>query len=152
MMGKIYNLIINSNNYFSKVDNNDVIYNVKWDFLPENKKFKVSFNFHSQDITNLTGEDITQLVINFGGLPTTFTTVGTQTGYQTSYTLGILQPQIVSTKNLLVSNYLDNPPIYLISKPNNSQLTVSLYDLTGTKRTLTFTNQYILIINFEEDE
>lgn len=150
---KTYNLILNSNNYLSKTTNNEVIYDVSWDFLP-NKPLKVNFNFHSEDITNLDGDDITQLSINWGNMVNTFTTTSGNTSYQKSNVLGILHPQQVSgtggAKNILQTDFLDNSSIFFESKPSNTQLTVSLLDLTGALRTFNFSGNYILIIHFEE--
>ena len=150
---KTYNLILNSNNYLSKTTNNEVIYGVSWDFLP-NKPLKANFNFHSEDIGNLDGDDITQLSIDWGNMVNTFTTPSGNTSYQKSNILGTLHPQQVSgtggAKNILQTDFLDNPSVFFESKPSNTQLTVSLLDLTGALRTFNFSGNYILIIHFEE--
>lgn len=157
-MGKTYNLILNSGNSTQKTTNNDVSYLVDWGFLPQGKKFKVNFNFHSQHITDLTGSSVTQLMVYFDGTPTTYRTYNNVNGYSTSLCLGVLHPMQVSgtggAKNMLQTDFLDNPSVYLQSKPNNNTLRVELQTLANATATYTFDAgaEYILIIHFEEDE
>lgn len=157
-MGKTYNLILNSANSTNKTTNNDVIYYVDWGFLPNNTKLKVSFNFHSQDITDLLGDSITQLIAYLDGSPTTYTTVNNLMTYSQSLSLGVLHPQQVAAtgaaKNILQTDWFDNPNVFLQSKPTNNQLRIQLQTLAGATTAFTFAAgaQYILIIQFEEVE
>lgn len=160
-MGKTYNLYLNSSKALNFVagtatSQNDLTYNINWSFLPDNKKFKVSFNFHSQNITNLDGSDTTALMVYFDS-PNTYVPQSQIVG-NGNFCIGILHPytNTVNGNNryILQTDYQDNPPIMLLNRPYNSNLRVELQTLQESTATYAFevatNSRYALILHFEE--
>jgi hypothetical protein len=157
---KTYNVVFNSSKSVSKVNgNNEVVYGVNWGFMDVNKTYKISFNFYTQDIVNLEGDDITQVALFIDGSPATFL-AGDSVNYQTSFCLGIVKPQKILPGgagvelNILTCDYLDNPPVFLRGRPMNNFVRVQLQSISGNATNYAFglNKEYIMILHLEEVE
>ena len=136
-MGKIYNVQLNSANATTITTAfSNVVYNIDWaGLLPPNKKFKVTFSFMASLNygNNGTFPAITTNLLGHTYRPAT-------RGFQNSYYLGHLRPipvinSITATFNSYVNytaSVIDNPPIYLESRPINNNLQVVISNGTGT--------------------
>lgn len=156
-MPKSYNLVLNSLNYLSTANVNtasSIVYNVDWGFLPEGKDFQCSFSFHSLD-GNIDASSLVQLYVYFGGQSTTYTANGTN-GYQQTAMIGTLHSQSVTAtgggnQNILQTDWTNNPPFYLRSRPTTNQFGVQLYENDGVLfAPAGGMPNYIMTLHFEE--
>lgn len=160
-MGKSYNLYLNSSKAInfdgtSATNPNDLTYNINWSFLPDRKKFKVTYSFSSQNITNLTPRDVTVLMAYFDNnssyVPQSYSVSSGK------FHLGLIMPSSSTvngaTANILSSSLYDHPPIMLHNRPFNSNLRIELQTLQEATATYAFevatTSRYVLILHFEE--
>lgn len=123
-MGKIYNITLNMMSATSGGTTN-AIYNVDWDnLLPNDKKFKLTFSFNASNNWIISNR-IPYLTTNLLG----YTYKNATNGYQNSYLLGTLRRDIAYGDwcNFYAST-VDNPPIYLDSRPRNNNLNVKILD------------------------
>jgi len=143
---KTYNLYLSSNDKISGTHNNPT-FNVNWDaFLPRNKYFSVNFSFVScagqyADCVITTQSLYNSIIkINCNLQDTHFSSdtssqsttmnlgyAGIDCAYVISYTKG----------NSYIANYLSNPSKVII-RPQNTQLTFWIYNLSALSNNITF--------------
>ncbi len=153
-----YNLYINSSIYHpSTISAGNVsqrVYGVDWSFLPNNKKFKVSFHFASaRGILNPDQTGYIVLNLNNSSNVTTSTIVE----FKSTNIIGLFMPVKGSTRNSagipsdisMISFPDDNPPFILSSNSLNSLLEVLLYNLDGTQFVSPSNKNYQIILYFE---
>lgn len=157
-MGKTYNLYLNSCKAlnFDPVNQNDLTYNINWSFLPDKKRFHVTYSFCSQHITNLTANDLTVLMAYFDNnnsyVPQSYNVSSGK------FHLGLVVPQVTTisgtSRNILSSVLYDHPPIMILNRPYNANLRIELQTTNETTATFSFDNttssKYIMILHFEE--
>lgn len=147
----IYTVVINSEeaeNTFATL--NSANYFIDWSFLPQQKKYKVSFSF-----TTMKGEfdndNISQIYIDFTASPNTYEiSSSANTWRKTTNFLGLVHP-VVNSGSLdsrLCASIIDNPPIYINGRPSNNKFSVKFYDMT--KVLYDPVVNYILTLSFEE--
>ena len=155
----IYNLFLNAytnaplTNYYSAVSATDYsqrVFAFAWSFLPNDKKFKVSFKFASMAAT-LTNSDQIYLTANF--LPNSTTLAGSSVIQQLNTSLlGLLKVRAATPSNAdmqYVSNPNDNLPVYLYGRPTNNFLEIILKTYAGANAN--FANLiWYMVISFEE--
>lgn len=153
----IYNLVLNSTTYLSAASSTDMgqrVYGVDWSFLPENKKFKVSFAFTSKQYatTPYTYSNIYMLAANFGPLALVFDG-GSTIQKRSSSVLGFLRVvqgnTTTAADSILAATTLDNPPFMILSRPTNNLLEVWVWKNT-TSTGSAMPTDYILTLSFEE--
>lgn len=145
----IYTVVLNSRNYFSNGGNNSSItYGIDWSFLPQGKKYKVSFSFNSKRGT-FTADNVIQVYADFTGSPTTYEANGT-VSQKVSNFLGVLHPELISSGNdsHLQAHSTDNTPIFINDRPSNNTFTIRLLDNTGTAYNPAV--DYLMVLSFEE--
>ena len=143
---KTYNLYLSSNDKISGTHNNPT-FNVNWDtFLPRNKYFSVNFSFvscagqyadcviASQSLYN----SIIKINCNLQDTHFSSDTSSQSTTMNLGYA-GIDCAYVISyTKgNSYICNYLSNPSKVII-KPQNTQLTFWIYNLSALMTNITF--------------
>lgn len=155
----IYNLFLNAytnsplTNYYSAVSATDYsqrVFAIDWTFLPQDKKFKVSFKFSSRAAT-LTNSDQIYVTANF--LPNSTTLAGGSVVQQNNTSLlGLLKVRAATPSNAdmqYVSNPNDNLPVYLFGRPTNNFLEIILKTYAGANAN--FANLiWYMVISFEE--
>lgn len=155
----IYNLFLNSTtntpltNYVSAVsaaNRGQRLYAVDWTFLPQNKKFKVSFKFVSRQLV-LTANSIYYVSANF--TQPTSVTAGSVVTRKPNTILGTLKPRRVSsdTDCQLTSNPDDNEPVYLLDRPANNFLEITILD-TSTALQYNLAADYLMVLTFDDEE
>jgi hypothetical protein len=147
-MGKNYNIQLKSTDATTITNAySNVTYNIDWaNLLPTNKKFKVTFAFIG-GLNYGNNSTFPAIITNLFGN----TYKPALNGFQNSYYLGHLKPipvSITPTAPFPVhSNYtasiIDNPPIYLDSRPRDNNLQVHILNGTGTTN---FQENYLSII------
>lgn len=154
----IYNLFLNSTtntpltNYFSTIDaanRGQRIYAVDWSFLPDNKKYKVTFRFSSSAGT-FTSNTLLFLTADLGPTPNSVTG-GSLIRRNNNNILGILKVRqgTVATNDLSITNFpTNNEPVFLDNRPNNNFLEVKLQTTPSTQFNLAV--DYLMILSFEE--
>jgi hypothetical protein len=154
----IYNLFLNSTpnnpltNYHSAITANNRgqrVYAVDWSFLPENKKFEVSFRFASK-ASAFTANDLYYITTNFGPTSTSLSG-GSMVRRQNNNIIGTLKVRSISTTAgdlQLVSLPLENEPVLLLQRPTNNLLEVSIMSNPSTQYNLT--TDYLLTLSFTE--
>jgi hypothetical protein len=153
----IYSLILNSTtntpltNYFSanaSGNRGQRVYAVDWTFLPENKKFKVTFKFASKKITALTADNIAYITANFS--QPNHIMGSNLVRRNPTPCLGILKPNYVSaaTDMQYSSNPTENQPTFLFERPSNNFLEITVLDLANTQVNITV--DYLMVLYFEE--
>lgn len=147
----IYTVVFNSTNYQSIAtagNRGSITYGIDWSFLPQGKKYKVSFTFNSRQGT-FTSSNALSLYADFTGSPLVYQ-AGSTIQKQTSNFLGLLFPVMVSanTDTHFVATSLDNSATMITDRPSNNLITIRLLDHTGATYNLAV--DYILSITFEE--
>ena len=152
-----YNLYINSTDYhpstISEANVSQRVYAVDWSFLPNNKKFKVSFDYASgrgQYNPDQTG----YIVMNLNN--SSNVTNSEIVEFQSTNIIGLFMPVARSTRNAagipsdiaMIANPDDNPQFVLCSNSLNGLLEVLLYNLDGTQFTMA-NHKYQMTLNFE---
>ena len=145
---KTYNLYLSSNDKISGTHNNPT-FNVNWDtFLPRNKYFSVNFSFVScaGQYADCTITPLNQTLYNSAikincNLQDTHFSSDTSS-QSTTMNLGYASidcAYVISyTKgNSYLANYLSNPSKVII-RPQNSQLTFWIYNLSALSNNITF--------------
>lgn len=155
----IYTVVLNSKNNSGtstiQTNRGTRYYNIDWSFLPQGKKYKVSFTFKSTRIqtTALTADTLIQLNVNFTGSPNTYVAVPTG-GRNVSNLLGVIYVENVSdnTDQRYQALLTDNLPIFLNDRPSNNQFLVQMYGVGGVEYVTPNTAglEYILTLLFEE--
>ena len=156
----IYNLFLNSytdaplTNYYSATTASAYaqrVFGVDWSFLPQDKKFKVSFKFSSR-AASLTNSDQVYVTANF--LPNSTTLAGGSVIQQNNTSiLGMLKVRTANTNVTTDLQYFANPndnkPVFLYGRPANNFLEINIKTYTGLNATLTNIIWY-MNISFEE--
>lgn len=154
----IYNLFLNSTtdtpltNYYSAVsatNRGQRIYAVDWSFLPENKKYEVSFRFATKS-SAFTANNLCYLTANFG-LTSTSVIAGSGVNIRNSNILGVLKPRPASsTANDAQLSALpnDNEPVLILDRPRDNFVEIKIIDNTFSQLNLSV--DYILILSFKE--
>jgi hypothetical protein len=153
---KIVNVVINSNNAISGSTNNNATYNIDWgSILKPRQAYKLHFTYTGQPNTFTSATKLAQIMIDFN--LEQYTTTSTS-GAPTTMTIGCLRSIYLNgTTNYLFSDDINNPPIYLESRPQNNTFRVQVMtndatpvpwtDNTGTPAV---NGNYILILSFQE--
>jgi hypothetical protein len=156
----IYNLFLNSTtnnpltNYHSAIDPNNRgqrVYAVDWSFLPENKKFEVSFRFATRSAA-FTANNLCYLTSNIGPVSTSISG-GSITQKKSNNILGIVKSRIASSTvndSQLSALPSDNEPILLLDRPQNNFVEIRILDNALAQFSLSV--DYILILTFKEYE
>ena len=153
-----YNLYINSSVYHpSTIAANNVaqrVYGVDWSFLPNNKKFKVSFHYASGR-GQLNPDHTGYIVMNFNN--SSNVTNSSLVEYQSTNIIGFFMPVWASPRSNLgvysdismLAYPTDNPPFILSFNSLNSLLEVILYNLDGTQFVMPPNKNYQMTLYFE---
>ena len=153
-----YNLYINSTVYHpSTISATNVaqrVYGVDWSFLPNNKKFKVSFDYASGR-GQLNPDQTGYIVMNLNN--SSNVTNSKIVEFQSTNIIGLFMPVVGSTRNSagipsdisMIANPKDNPPFILSSNSLNSLLEVVLYNLDGTQFVMPLNKNYQMTLHFE---
>jgi hypothetical protein len=154
-----YNLFLNSTtdnpltNYYSAnatANRGQRVYAVDWSFLPENKKYEISFRFASKSGT-YTADNLLYVTATIGLLSTT-ATGSSITARKNNRVLGVLKPRQASpTVNDIQLSALasDNEPLTILSRPADNYLEILIMDAT-TGLQYNLTTDYVLILTFTE--
>lgn len=151
---KIVNVVINSNNAISGSTNNNATYNIDWgSILKPRQAYKLHFTYTGQPNTFTIATKLAQVMIDFN---TEQYTTTASSGAPTTMTLGCLRSIYLNgTTNYLFSDDINNPPIYLESRPQNNTFRVQVLTNDATPVAWTDNNSlangnYILILSFQE--
>ncbi len=147
----IYTVVFNSLQHQSMPTANNrgtVLYGIDWSFLPQGKKYKVTFSFNCKKGT-YTADNALQIYIDFTGSPNVYQANGIIQQSRSNF-LGLLFPDMVSatTDVHFIATPHDNPPIMITDRPSNNVVTIRILDNTGASFNLAV--DYILVVNFEE--
>jgi len=146
-MGKIYNVVLNSN--IGTGVSASKTYCINWCNLPDNKKFKLTWSFTCSSATYSNFTLINYVFCDLGQSNQIFTTTDSTKNLRYDF-IGSLKPNAITNKySVYTCNIESNPPLYLDRKPNNNIITVNITNgglITGGINTF----NYILILSFEE--
>jgi hypothetical protein len=150
-MGKIYNIILNSN-FGVGAGGANKTYCVNWCNLPDNKKFKLTWSFTCSTATYSNFGIINYVFCDLGQSNQFFATTTNNLTNKRYDFLGSLKPNVITNKySVYTCNTESNPPIFLDRKPNNNIINVLVTGgslITGGVNTFNYT----LILSFEELE
>jgi hypothetical protein len=151
----IYNLYLNSLIYHASTptpgNRGTRIFAVDWSFLPD-KQFKLTFRFITRKLTTLTCDNNYLIQCNLGATTTRSGGDGSnQIGAASNTIIGMVYSRPATTTTTadlqLTATYLENPPIFLNSRPSNNLLTVQIVDYLNGVYNLSV--EYMLILSFE---
>lgn len=151
----IYNLFLNSTVYHplttSATNRGQRIYGLDWSFLPQYKRYKITFRFVTKK-ASYTGDDNYVVTANFGPLFSSFTG-GKNVERKNNLNLGFLSPRQGTTANTDLQLYAlpsDNPPVSMNDRPSNNYIEILLVGMDGITQ-YNLTVDYLMIISFTED-
>ena len=150
----IYNLFLNSTSSHalttSATNRGQRIYALDWSFLPQYKRYKITFRFVSKK-GSYTGDDNYIVTANFGPLFSSFTG-GKNVEQKSNLNLGFLSCRQGTTLNTDLQIYAlpsDNPAVSMNDRPSNNYIEILLLAMDGTQYNLTV--DYLMIVSFTED-
>lgn len=155
-MGKIVNVVLNSNNAVSGTTQ-DAVYNVDWGaILKPNTPYRLHWCYVGQANTFTASTKLAQVQINFQ--MENYLNRSVSSGAPTTQFIGVLRSFYLNgTINYLHADDSFNPPIYLQNRPANNIFNVRI--LTNDATPVAWTdnagtpvapNAYILTLSFEE--
>jgi hypothetical protein len=156
---RIYNFCLNSNFGGNSPITSSTFF-IDWSVLPEGE-YQVSFTFTSA----VTGTDITNIsnaviYLDLGQASTSIieSSVALSGNAYRGGFLGCLRPQTIITGATTPTDYITflyadtitNPPVYILSRPRNSQISVDIHtsSITTTTNYLPI-GAYVLTLSFE---
>ena len=156
-MGKIVNVVLNSNNKVSGV-NNDAVYFVDWGAILQNrKKYKLHWTYVGQSNVITAASKVAQVQVDFQ--VNNYLNRDSTMGAPTTQTIGCLRTFYVNgTINYLFADDNNNPPIYLDSRPQNNTFRVQVLTndsppvawKDNTTTTPVVNGNYMLTLSFQE--
>lgn len=158
-MGKIVNVILNSNNALTGSTNNNASYNVDWGaILQPNKPYRLHWTYVGQSNTITAASKIAQVQIDFQ--MEQYLNKSSTFGAPTTMTIGCLRTFYVNgTINYLFADDTNNPPVYLNTRPfgNTFRVQVLTNDATpvawkDNAATPVANGNYIMTLSFQEME
>ena len=160
--GRTYNFCLNSN-FGTGPPTSSTKFFIDWSVLPEGE-YKVSFTFTS----SVTGTDLSDstnacLYLDIGqGSTSTIESSGTDSTYanvgQRGSFLGCLRQTSFATGTTAAVDYItylyadtiNNPPVYLFSRPRNNNVSVDIHtSSTTTNANFSPIGPFVLILSFE---
>ena len=162
-MGKCYNFMFDSTFFAGGVNNKRRIYTTNWlGVLPENKSFKVTFTFISETdlLSNISFVSIPIVRCNLEQSNTFANLSLNATSFTTTNALGFLKLGPLPSNNVstntdegfLFADYTTNAPIYLKSRPTNSNLEVEIHNGLTNTNYVTDIPDYVITLHFEEED
>ena len=162
-MGKIVNVIINSNNALNTnaadVSNNFLEYSIDWSaILESNCAYRMHWSYTGQPNTLTSASKIAQVQIDFQMQQ--YLNQSSVYGAPTTFTIGCLRSFYLNgTTNYLFADDNNNPVIYLENRPYSNRFRVSVLN-NDSPPTRWFDNaasplangSYILSLSFEKVE
>lgn len=155
-MGKIVNVVLNSNNKVSGA-NNDAQYFIDWGAILQNrKKYKMHWTYVGQANTITIATKVAQVQVDFN--TRSYLNKSSTFGAPSTQFIGTLRTFYVNgTINYLFADDNNNPPIYLNSRPQNNTFRVQVLNNDATPAawvdnagTPVVNNNYILTLSFQE--
>jgi hypothetical protein len=123
-MGKITNLVLNSQKSTSGTITNDLTYYIDWSAILEtNKKYKLSFNYMG-GYNHINSFRFPYITTN---IPINSYTVNTNTNYNLGNLKYIISQQSINAGSFQ-ANQTDNIVSYLYSRPFNNNLNIQILD------------------------
>ena len=125
------------------------IFYYDWGQLPQGE-YKVSFTFTSA-IATLVNTTVANIFVDLGQGNDIASVNGTT--YKSSY-LGMLRWSATGASQYLFAGLTDNPPSYLMSRPNNNKVFIQIHANSGTFETnyAPVPGAYTLCMSFELQE
>ena len=156
-MGKIVNVVLNSNNAIAGSTNNNATYFVDWSaILDDRKPYRLHWTYVSQPNTLTAASKLAQVQVDFN--TRAYLNKTSFMGAPNTQTIGVLRSFYLNgTVNYLFSDDNNNPPIYLNSRPQNNLFRVQV--LTNDATPVAWldnagvpvaNNAYILTLSFQE--
>jgi hypothetical protein len=155
-MGKIVNVVLNSNNKVSGTNSN-AVYFIDWgSVLKDRKPYRLHWTYVSQPNTLTAASKLAQVQVdfNFENYLNTSSTMGAPT----TQTIGMLRSNYLNGSiNYLFADDNNNAPIYLNSRPQNSTFRVQV--LTNDSPPIEWKDNaavpvvngnYVLTLSFQE--
>lgn len=160
-MGKIVNVILNSNNALQTsavdVSNNSLEYSVDWSaILESNCAYRMHWSYTGQPNTLTAASKLAQVEIDFQ--MEQYLNQSSAYGAPTTFTIGCLRSFYLNgTVNYLFADDSNNPVIYLKNRPYNNRFRVRVLTNDATPVVLTdnaaaplANGNYILSLSFEK--
>ena len=158
-MGKIVNVVLNSNNALSGSTTSNATYFVDWSaILDDRKPYRMHWTYVSQSNTITAATKVAQVVVDFN--TRAYLNRTSMMGAPNTQTIGCLRTFYVNgTINYLFADDNNNPPLYLDSRPQNSVFRVQILNNDATPAAWTDNagvpvapGNYILTLSFQEIE
>jgi hypothetical protein len=156
---RIYNFCLNSN-FGGNTPATSSTFFVDWSVLPEGE-YKVSFTFTSEATgTDLTASKTAVIYLDLGQASTSIiepSAALASNTYRGGF-LGCLRPTGYATGTTTLTDYLTflyadintNPPIYILSRPRNNNVTVDIHTASvSTSTNYSPIGDYVLTLSFE---
>ena len=131
-MGKITNVVLNSNNAVSGATN-QASYFIDWAAILDDRKAYRMHWVYVGGANTITGTKIAQVQVDFQTRQ--YLNRSSIMGAPTTPTIGCLRPYVFvgsSNTDYLFADDGNNPPVYLDSRPYNNNFTVSILDNAAT--------------------
>jgi len=156
-MGKIVNIVLNSNNALAGSTTSNATYFIDWGaVLDDRKPYRMHWTYVSQSNTITAATKVAQVQVDFQ--TRAYLNRSSQMGAPNTQTIGALRTFYVNgTVNYLFADDNNNPPVYLDSRPQNNIFRVQI--LTNDATPVAWTDNagtpvapgnYLLTLSFTE--
>ncbi len=156
-----YQINLDSNSYYSTVDNTSHahrVYAVDLSFLPEHKAYKMSFNLESKQRTSSTysaSNNAFRVKCSFGGIGAFHTNIlgGAKMNRPSTNFIGMVVVKRASdtTNDTQIKTFPHhNPPTYLSSRPTGNFITIEIVNTSGILAGTAISGSYLMTLFFEE--
>jgi hypothetical protein len=156
-MGKIINVVLNSNNKVSGV-NNDAVYFIDWSSILKNRQaYRLHWTYVGQTNVLTAASKLAQVQVDFN--LENYLNRDSQMGAPTTQMIGMLRSFYLNgAVNYLFADDSNNPPIYMRTRPQNNTFRVQVLTndsppvawKDNTAVTPVVNGNYILTLSFQE--
>jgi len=154
-MGKITNVVLNSNNAVSGASNQATFF-IDWGaILDDRKAYRLHWTYVGGGNTFSAATKVPQVQVDFQTRQ--YLNRNSIMGAPTTTTIGALRFNATAVIAYLFADDNNNPPVYLDSRPYNNNFTVSIYNTDATPTLWKDTNAvpanpaaWIMTLSFQE--
>lgn len=144
---EVYNVILNSNDAGGSTTS--ALFNFDWSILPD-RSYQVHYSFNSSTVNTVASPQIAMIYSDMFSATNTYvaTNQAGRTTATTSNFLGVAYPYIVSTTSTLHAEDSTSAPIFIQTRPNNNQFTITIQTNASAPTPYPSLPAWVLVLQF----
>lgn len=144
---EVYNVILNSNDAGGSTTS--ALFNFDWSILPD-RPYQVHYSFNSATVNTVANPQIAMIYSDLFSATNTYI-ASNQAGRTTASTsnfIGVAYPYIVSTTSTLHAEDSTSAPIFIHTRPNNNQFTVTVQSNASAPTPYPSLPAWVMVLQF----